>query len=99
MSWCKARLSSQQVAAGELITLINDFEHLFLDLGEPSGMTLFRGERAPAGDTVYFSPACLSPGAFLIASYSGTPCDPPDEEVLQYLAGDTNFSEAWASRQ
>jgi hypothetical protein len=96
MSWCKAKLTDQQVAAGELISLTNDFEHLFYSLGEPAGMTLFQGARTPAGYTVYFSPGCFSRAAFLIASYSGTPCETPGKDDLTYLGGHTNVSDAWA---
>ena len=88
MSWCKVTLSNQQVAAGELIALVSDFEYLFSDMGEPSGMALFQGEITPAGYTVYFSPACLPRASHLIASYSGTLCEEPGKEDLKYLGGD-----------
>ena len=88
MSWCKAVLTNQQVAAGELIMLVSDFEYVFSDLGEPKGMALFQGEITPAGYTVYFSPDCLRRGSYLIAGYSGTPCETPSKEDLKYLAGD-----------
>jgi len=88
MSWCKAVLTNQQVAAGELITLVSDFEYVFRDLGEPKGMTLFQGEMTPAGYTVYFSPGCLPHASYLIAGYSGAPCETPGKEELKYLAGD-----------
>jgi hypothetical protein len=74
--------------AGELVTLINDFEFLFSDLGEPEGMTLFEGETGPNGCTVYFSPPCLPQAPHLIAAYSGTPCEAPHQGNLRYLAGD-----------
>lgn len=41
MSWYKTVLRYPQIAAGELITLMNDFEHVFRDLGETEGMALF----------------------------------------------------------
>jgi hypothetical protein len=88
MSWYKAVLTHQQVAAGELITLVNDFEYVFRDLGEPKGMTLLQGEVTPAGYTVYFSPRCLPRASYLLAAYSGTPCAEPRKEDLMYLGGD-----------
>ena len=88
MSWCNAVLTNQQVSAGELIALVIDFEHLFSELGEPSGMALFQGEITPAGYTVYFSPGCLPRASYLIASYSGTVCEEPRKENLKYLGGD-----------
>jgi hypothetical protein len=42
MSWYKTVLTNQQVAAGELIALSNDFEYVFRDSGEPKGMALFQ---------------------------------------------------------
>ena len=87
MSWYKAVLTHQQVAAGELITLVNDFEYVFCDLGEPKGMALFEGEMTPAGYTVYFSPGCLPRASYLIAAYSGTACEKPRKEDLKYLGG------------
>ena len=88
MAWCKAVLTNQQVAAGELIALVNDFVYVFRDLGEPKGMVLFQGEISPAGYAVYFSPGCLPRASYLIASYSGTLCEKPRREDLKYLAGD-----------
>ena len=88
MSWYKAVLSNPQIAAGELITLVNDFEYVFRDLGEPQGMALFQGEITPAGYKVYFSPGCLPRASYLIAAYSGAPCEMPSKENLNYLAGD-----------
>ena len=88
MSWYKAVLTHQQVAAGELITLLNDFEYVFRDLGEPKGMALFQGEITPAGYIVYFSPGCLPRASYIIASYSGSPCEKPRKENLKYLGGD-----------
>ena len=88
MSWCKAILTNQQVVAGELITLVNDFEYAFRDLGEPKGMALFQGEMTPAGYAVYFSPACLPRLSYLVAAYSGSPCKTPSKEHLKYLGGD-----------
>lgn len=88
MSWCKAMLTGQQVAAGELITLVNDFEFVFTDLGEPQGMAIFQGETTPAGTAVYFSPGCTQRAVHLVAAYSGTTCDTPAKEDLTYLAGD-----------
>jgi hypothetical protein len=90
MSSCKAVLTNQQVVAGELITLVSDFEYVFRDLGEPKGMALFQGEITPAGYTVYFSPGCLLRGSYLIAGYSGAPCETPSKEDLKYLAGDVS---------
>lgn len=87
MSWYKAVLTHQQVAAGELITLVNDFEYVFRDLGEPKGMALFQGEITPAGYTVYFSPGCLPRASYLIAAYSGTACEKPRKEDLKYVDG------------
>ena len=87
MSWYKAVLTNQQVAAGELVTLVNDFEYIFRDLGEPKGMVLFQGEITPAGCAVYFSPGCLPRASYLIASYSGTLCEKPRKEDLKYLGG------------
>jgi hypothetical protein len=97
MSWCKAVLSNFQIEAGELITLVNDFEYVYLDLGEPEGMTLFQGERIPGGYAVYFSPACLPRASHLIAGYAGSPCEEPRREILKYLAGDTGFLDSYAS--
>ncbi|MDY6987513.1 MAG: hypothetical protein SWQ30_05585 [Thermodesulfobacteriota bacterium] len=91
MSWCKALLTNQQVVAGELIGLLNDFEYVFLDMGEPKGMALFQGETSPAGYVVYFSPGCLSRVSYLIAAYSGSRCAPPGKEELKYLGGDMDF--------
>jgi hypothetical protein len=88
MAWCKAVVTSQQVVAGELITLLNDFEYAYGDLGEPKGMALFQGETVPAGSTVYFSPACVARASYLIASYAGTPCETPNKEDLRFLSGD-----------
>jgi hypothetical protein len=88
MSWCKALLTNQQVVTGELIGLINDFEYLFVDLGEMRGMALFQGETTPDGYVVYFSPGCLSRISYLIAAYSGSRCAPPNKDGLKYLAGD-----------
>ena len=93
MSWCKAILSDQQVAAGEVIALTNDFEYLFHDLGKPAGMTLFQGEITPAGYTVYFSPGCFSRASYLIASYFGMPCESPNKDDLKYLGGDMNVAD------
>ena len=81
MSWYKAVLTHQQVAAGELITLLNDFEYVFRDLGEPKGMALFQGEITPAGYIVYFSASCLPRASYLIASYSGSPCEKPRGKI------------------
>lgn len=88
MSWCKVALTNQQVAAGELIAIVNDFQYVFSQLGEPNGMALFQGEITPAGYTVYFSPGCLPRASYLIASYSGTLCEKPGKENLKYLGGD-----------
>lgn len=90
MSWCKALLTNQQVLAGELIALVNDFEYAFRDLGEPKGMALLQGEVASAGYTVYFSPGCLPRASYLIAAYSGTPCETPGKESVKYLGGDVS---------
>ena len=94
MSWCKTLLTHQQLVAGELIMLVNDFEYLFLDSGEPKGMTLFQGEITPAGYTVYFAPGCLPRAASLIGAYSGTFCEAPRKEDLKYLAGDMSVLSA-----
>jgi len=91
MSWCKAFLTNQQIVAGELIGLVNDFEYLFLDLGKPKGMALFQGETTPAGYVVYFSPGCLSGMSYLIAAYSGSRCEPPAKEELKYLGGEMDL--------
>lgn len=88
MSWYKAVLTNQQVASGELITLVSDFEYVFRDFGEPIGMALFQGEITQQGHTVYFSPGCLPRASYFIASYSGSPCEKPRKENLNYLAGD-----------
>jgi len=88
MSRCKAALTNPQVVAGELITLANDFEYVFRDLGEPKGMALFQGETTPAGYTVYFSPGCLPRASYLIAAYSGTPRETSSKNNLKYLSGD-----------
>jgi len=89
--WYKADLSHIQVEAGELITLTNDFEYIFLDSGEPEGMALFQGETAPGHCTIYFSPGSLPGAQYLIAGYSGEPCDVPMKKILKYLAGDMNL--------
>ena len=88
MSWCKAVLTGQQIAAGELISLVNDFEFVFTDLDEPQGMAVFQGETTPGGTVVYFSPGCTERAVHLIAAYSGTTCETPGKEDLTYLAGD-----------
>ena len=88
MSWYKAVLSSQQVVAGELIALVNDFEFAYSDSGQPKGMALFQGETVAAGSTVYFSPGTVSPASRLIASYNGAECEVPGKEALRFLSGD-----------
>jgi hypothetical protein len=94
MSWCKASFSAQQVMAGELIALVSDFEFLFSELGNPQGMAMFRGEASPAASAVYFSPGCFERAAQLIAAYSGSPCEGPDKESLEFLAGDAGVLDA-----
>jgi hypothetical protein len=94
MSWCKAALTGQQVSAGELIALVNDFEHLFIDLGEPKGMALFEEAVMQSGCSVYFSPGSLPGAENLIASYGGVPCETPDKKNLRYLAGDISALES-----
>jgi hypothetical protein len=93
MSWCKALITNQQVAAGELIALVDDFEYAFHKLGEPKGMVLLQGEITPRGTTVYFSPGCLPRASYVIAAYAGTHCEAPGRETLKYLAGDMTFLE------
>jgi hypothetical protein len=87
-SWYKAVLSSQEVVAGEVIALVNDFEYAYSDSGQPKGMALFQGETVPAGSTVYFSPGTVVPASHLIASYSGTECATPRKDELRFLSGD-----------
>jgi hypothetical protein len=91
MSWYKSILNQPQLAAGELITLVYDFEYLYRDAGEPEGMALFQGETAPSGCTVYFSPGCVPRASYLIAGYGGTACETPMTENLRYLGGDMRF--------
>jgi hypothetical protein len=88
MSWYKVVLSSQEVVAGELIALVNDFEYAYGHSGEPKGMALFQGETVPAGTAVYFSPGTVVPASRLIASYAGTECETPGKERLRFLSGD-----------
>ena len=90
MSWYKAVFSSQEVVAGELIALVNDFEYAYGESGQPKGMALFQGETVPAGSTVYFSPGTVVPASHLIASYAGTECETPDKNGLRFLSGDAS---------
>jgi hypothetical protein len=90
LSWYKAVLSSQEVVAGELIALVNDFEYAYGESGQPKGMALFQGETVPAGSTVYFSPGTVAPASHLIASYAGTECERPDKVELRFLSGDAS---------
>jgi hypothetical protein len=96
MSWYKVVLSSQEVVAGELIALVNDFEYAFSESGQPKGMALFQGETVPAGSTVYFSPGTVAPASRLIASYAGTECEAPAKEVLRFLSGDEGVLDSLA---
>jgi hypothetical protein len=90
MSWYKVVFTNLQIAAGELITLVADFEYLYLHAGEPAGMALFQGELVP-DCTVYFSPGSVRHASYLIAGYGGTPCETPIREILQYLGGDMSL--------
>ena len=92
MSWFKVSLTNDQVAAGELIKLKEDFMKLYIANNTPEGMALFSGKRERDNQLiypVYFTPVSLQFAQKLVSSYSGVPCEQPKKEGMSLLVGES----------
>ncbi|NVM22006.1 MAG: hypothetical protein HWN68_09540 [Desulfobacterales bacterium] len=87
MPWHKVTLTIEQTAMGEGLKLRNQFLQLFTAASMPKEMALFAGTTGIPGTTFYFSPGSHEHAKSLISSYSGEPCETPNEKSLAFLAG------------
>lgn len=90
MSWFKVTLTHNQVSAGEMLKIPEEFQDLYIASGMPQNMALFCSAEPISPDELailYFSPASATIASALISKYSGVPCEAPKGE-LPWLAGD-----------
>ena len=96
--WYTASLDGEQVAAGHLATLCEQFAVTVRDAGEPAGACLFaisaddgpEGKRAAAAQTaadVFFSPNAISVVPKILAATNAVPTAAPDRARATLLVG------------
>ncbi len=90
MSWFKVYLTKDQVVAGAIKKLRQDFRKLYIKNRAPEEMALFLGQ--PEWDNqqnypLYFSPTASQFVQNLISSYSGVPCGQPHKDSVSIIGG------------
>ena len=96
--WYTASLDGEQVAAGHLATLCEQFAVTVRDAGEPAGACLFaisadngpegaRGEEPPTATDIFFSPSAISIVPKILAAINAQPSAAPDRARASLLVG------------
>lgn len=94
MSWYKITLSYEEISAGLMIAIRDNFERIFSNSGKPREMALFadivsqvNAQQIILETDLYFSPGAFQYAVTLIYAYSGAPCRKPTADSVALLVG------------
>jgi len=90
MKCYKVTLTNDQIANGQGQKLINEFQEIFSEEGEPEDMALFSSTGDAEGQTYYFSPGAVKYAMIILSFYSGSRCDAPPFEAVALALGARN---------
>ena len=96
--WYSASLDGEQVAAGHLATLCEQFAVTVRDAGEPAGACLFaisaddgpegaRGAHSKTAAAIFFSPSAISVIPKILAAMNAQPSAAPERARASLLVG------------
>lgn len=87
MNWYHLSLGAEEVAAGKVESLKEEFGAAFRSAGGPRTMALFQRENAAGGTDLYFTPECASHALPLLEKYAATVAESPSLVGLELLVG------------
>lgn len=87
MNWHHLSLTADEISAGKLASIRDDFTASFRSAGGPRVMALFQREAEEGGLDLYFTPDCNLHAWQLLERCGATPCLAPPLAGLELLVG------------